>query len=141
MAEEIILCHGAPYDEDAYLIDATSVDESYRCLDKKHPKARFCLFGHTHIPTLVVRRSTHARPQLLQWSETINLASGGVYLINPGSVGQPRDGIELASFGILDTDSMNYRNLRAHYDVKKTQRKVLDAGLPPELAQRLAEGR
>jgi diadenosine tetraphosphatase ApaH/serine/threonine PP2A family protein phosphatase len=63
-----------------------------------------------------------------------------MYLINPGSVGQPRDGIPLASFGILDADRSTYTTIRVAYDVEKTRRKILEAGLPRELAWRLAEG-
>ncbi len=143
MAENgtILLCHGTPYDEDAYLLDAGSVEESFRCLESKHPRARFCFLGHTHLPTMVLKKTGSSRPQVLKWRETVDLQPAGVYLINPGSVGQPRDGIALASFGILDTSRMIYSNLRIAYDVQETQRKILHAGLPPGLAQRLAEGR
>jgi len=137
----ILLCHGTPYDEDAYLMDARSVDESYRCLEKKYSKVRFCFLGHTHVPAVVVRKRGSSKPQVMEWRERIELTPAGVYLINPGSVGQPRDGIALASFGILDTGRMIYRNSRARYNVQETQRKILQAGLPSGLAQRLAEGR
>lgn len=138
---ETLLCHGTPYDEDAYLIDSRSIAESFRCVDSEHPRARFCLFGHTHVPFVVVRRKGWQRPQVVQRREKIDLEPGAVYLINPGSVGQPRDGIALASFGILDTSGMIYRNIRARYAVQETQRKILHAGLPSGLAHRLAEGR
>lgn len=137
----ILLCHGTPYDEDAYLMDARSVEESYRCLESRHPKVKFCFVGHTHVPTVVVRKKGPVKPQLVQWRESIDLDAAGVYLINPGSVGQPRDGIALASFGILDSGRMIYRNIRARYAVQETQRKILHAGLPSGLAHRLAEGR
>jgi diadenosine tetraphosphatase ApaH/serine/threonine PP2A family protein phosphatase len=77
----------------------------------------------------------------VQWREKLELEAEAVYLINPGSVGQPRDGIALASFGILDTGRMIYSNIRVRYAVQETQRKILLAGLPSGLAQRLAEGR
>ena len=139
--EGILLCHGTPYDEDAYLMDIGTIAESYRCLDQSHPKTRFCLHGHTHYPQVVVRRVERKKPEVLQRQEETRLEPGATYLINPGSVGQPRDGIALASFGILDTIRLVYRNLRVSYGVQETQRKVLQAGLPPELARRLAEGR
>jgi len=138
---DVLLCHGTPYDEDAYLMDAHSVDESYRTLDSQYPRARFCFLGHTHIPTLVARKKGAARPQVMEWRETVELDAAGVYLINPGSVGQPRDGIPLASFGILDSGRMVYRNIRVRYAVQETQRKILAAGLPSSLARRLGEGR
>jgi predicted phosphodiesterase len=138
---EILLCHGTPYDEDAYLMDTNSIEASWRCLDSEHRGVRFCFFGHTHVPFVLVRRKGTARPQVVKWRETLELDPGAAYLINPGSVGQPRDGIALASFGILDTGRMIYRNVRARYAVLETQRKILQAGLPPGLAHRLAEGR
>jgi predicted phosphodiesterase len=138
---EILLCHGTPYDEDAYLMDTRSIEDTYSCLDSEHPNVRFCLSGHTHVPLMVVRRKGSKAPQAVRRRESIDLEPDAVYLINPGSVGQPRDGIELASFGILDTGRMIYRNIRAQYDVQETQRKILHAGLPPGLAQRLADGR
>jgi predicted phosphodiesterase len=133
--------HGTPYDEDAYLMDTYSIEESFRFIDSAHRRARFCFFGHTHVPLVVVRRKGARRPQVVPWQERIDLEPGAAYLINPGSVGQPRDGIALASFGILDTGGMIYRNIRARYAVQETQRKILLAGLPPGLANRLAEGR
>jgi predicted phosphodiesterase len=120
---------------------ARSVEESYRCLDSKHPRVTFCFLGHTHVPTVMVRKKGSAKPRVTGWGETIHLEPAGTYLINPGSVGQPRDGIALASFGILDAGRMIYRNIRARYDVQETQRKILHAGLPSGLARRLGEGR
>jgi len=139
--ESVLLCHGTPYDEDVYLMDAGSIAESFDILDSEHPDVRFCFHGHTHVPLVVTRRRANARPQVIQRQETVELEPGAVYLINPGSVGQPRDGIALASFGILDTGRMIYTNVRARYAVQETQRKILLAGLPASLASRLAEGR
>ena len=119
----ILLCHGTPYDEDAYLMDAYSVDESFRTLDSQFPAVRFCFIGHTHIPTVVVRKKRTARPQVMEWRETVELDTAGVSLINPGSVGQPRDGIPLASFGILDS---------GEYGLQEYSRTVCRAGDPAE---------
>ena len=138
---DILLCHGTPYDEDAYLMDARSIEKSFRYVDSEHPEVRFCFFGHTHVPFVMVRRKGSKRPQVVQWQEKFELEPQAVYLINPGSVGQPRDGIALASFGILDTGGMIYRNIRARYAVQETQRKILQAGLPSGLAHRLTGGR
>ena len=137
----VLLCHGTPYDEDAYLMDAGSVGRSFRALDSRHAGVRFCLIGHTHVPVVVARRTRTARPEMVRGGEVVPLEPDATYLINPGSVGQPRDGIALASFGILDTDGMTYRNVRLHYDMLETQRKILDAGLPASLAYRLEQGR
>ena len=136
----ILLCHGTPYDEDAYLLDRGSVAESFRCLDEKFPEARFCLHGHTHVPLVVERRKGES-PRVITGQERVALEPGATYLINPGSVGQPRDGNALASFGILDTGAAAWSNRRVAYGLRETQRKIIDAGLPAGLARRLAEGR
>jgi predicted phosphodiesterase len=139
--ESVLLCHGTPFDEDVYLMDEGSILDTYDTLDSEYPRARVCFNGHTHVPLVVSRRKAGARPQVMRRQETVQMEPGAVYLINPGSVGQPRDGIALASFGILDTGRMIYTNVRAPYAVQETQRKILDAGLPASLAHRLAEGR
>jgi predicted phosphodiesterase len=139
--EGILLCHGTPYDEDAYLLDHESMERSFRCLDTEWPGIGFCFHGHTHAPLVASRRRGESRIHVHVWQETTELDAHSLYLVNPGSVGQPRDGIAMASFGILDTGSMLYTNLRASYGVHETQRKVVRAGLPLALARRLAQGR
>jgi predicted phosphodiesterase len=139
--ESVLLCHGTPFDEDVYLMDAVSIADTYAALDAEHPGVRFCFHGHTHVPLIVARRRPNARPQVIRGQEPVELEPGTVYLINPGSVGQPRDGIALASFGILDTGRMVYANVRTQYAVQETQRKIQLAGLPASLAHRLAGGR
>jgi predicted phosphodiesterase len=141
LEDGVLICHGTPYDEDSYLMDIGTIAESYRCLDRGHPNTRFCLYGHTHFPQVVVRRGDQKKPEVIRRQEETRLEPGATYLINPGSVGQPRDGIALASFGILDTSRLVYRNLRVAYGVRETQRKILQEGLPSDLARRLAEGR
>ncbi len=138
--EQVILCHGTPFDEDVYLMDESSIMDTYDYLDAELPTARVCFNGHTHVP-LVVGRRRGAQPQVIRRHQTLELAPDTVYLVNPGSVGQARDGIASASFGILDTGSMVYTNVRVPYAVQETQRKILQAGLPASLAHRLADGR
>jgi diadenosine tetraphosphatase ApaH/serine/threonine PP2A family protein phosphatase len=70
---------------------------------------------------------------------TLDLRSGGPYLVNPGSVGQPRDGDTFASYVVADGDSVLYRFVE--YDIRKAQAKIRAAGLPDMLADRLAVGR
>jgi predicted phosphodiesterase len=137
----ILLCHGTPYDEDAYLLDQGTMEKSFRCLDAEWPEIGFCFHGHTHSPLVASRRRGEVRIRMHTWQETTELDEQSVYLVNPGSVGQPRDGIAMASFGILDTGRMVYTNRRAPYRVRETQKKIVQAGLPHALARRLAEGR
>jgi len=67
--------------------------------------------------------------------------SGNRYLINPGSVGQPRDENPRASFGLFDTDAFTYENVRVPYDTELAAEKVRAAGLPDRLARRLLRGK
>ena len=132
------ICHGAPFDEDHYIFDAEDarrgLSDSTRAL---------CLFGHTHLP-VVFRRVDDAfsggtpDPD----SETVvRLQRGAKYLVNPGSVGQPRDGDSRAGYAILDDEAQELTMVRVRYPVEEAQAKILAAGLPPSLANRLALGR
>ena len=96
-----------------------------------------CFFGHTHVPVAfvrdnVVRGGTYSK---------FKTEPGKKYFINVGSVGQPRDGNPKASYVIYDLDEGSIEIRRLDYDIGKTQRKILEAGLPPRLAHRLAEGK
>jgi len=111
-----------------------SKEEAYRALLKQLKNLAF--FGHTHIP---------AGYRL--WGPEVDKVSlnplyirAGRYLINPGSVGQPRDGNPKASFGIFDFDEKTFTLHRVEYDVKAAAREILRAGLPEFLAGRLIMG-
>ena len=132
------ICHGAPFDEDYYIFDA---GDARRGLDTaRRPR---CLFGHTHLP--VVFQQTPAGFDGFIPEETgdtrLELAPDTRYLVNVGSVGQPRDGDPRAAFAIYDTRSATVTMRRVQYDVDGAQRRILAAGLPASLANRLAIGR
>ena len=136
--DRVEICHGAPFDEDHYIFDAG--DARRALIDATRA---LCLFGHTHLP-VVFRRVDDAYsggtpdPD----SETVvKLQRGAKYLINPGSVGQPRDGDARAGYAILDDDTQELTMVRVPYPVEEAQAKILAAGLPPSLANRLALGR
>jgi diadenosine tetraphosphatase ApaH/serine/threonine PP2A family protein phosphatase len=137
----VVICHGTPMDEDEYMLSSAAVEESYRWIDSQRSRTRCCFHGHSHLPMVIERPGERKQVQVLRGKEEFRLKPEYTYLINPGSVGQPRDGNPRASFGIFDTESLVYRNLRVAYAVKETQRKILKAGLPGELARRLADGR
>jgi predicted phosphodiesterase len=133
----ILLCHGTPYDEDEYLASASAVEESLRWLEQERPAVRCCLHGHTHVPAAVEFRAGRWRRLA---AGPVRLERSARYLLNPGSVGQPRDGNPLASFGILDLSRDIWRVVRVPYDVAGAQEKITAARLPPALAERLAGG-
>jgi diadenosine tetraphosphatase ApaH/serine/threonine PP2A family protein phosphatase len=74
-------------------------------------------------------------------AESVVIEPGSKYFINVGSVGQPRDGDWRACYAIYDIDHQMVVFRRVEYDITTTQRKILDAGLPSALAERIAEGR
>jgi predicted phosphodiesterase len=137
--DELEVCHGSPLDEDLYVVadlDAIrSIDVARRSL---------CLFGHTHVAMSAKldagRRFEIRAPQGHPEFET-DLEPSTKYLINPGSVGQPRDGDSRAAYAIADTGTKVVTLYRVAYPIERAQRKILDAGLPPMLAYRLGMGR
>jgi diadenosine tetraphosphatase ApaH/serine/threonine PP2A family protein phosphatase len=96
---------------------------------------RFCFFGHTHLPRIF----TEEGEQIPDSTDWIPLPASA--LVNPGSVGQPRDGNPEASFAVVDLGVPAVRFGRVPYDVPTTQAKIRDAGLPEMEAARLAYGR
>ncbi len=139
--DEVLLCHGSPIDEDEYLLPGQAVRDAYRFLEERMPRVRLCFHGHTHVPLAASLGKGDRSPRMLDAARPLHLDPDTVYLLNPGSVGQPRDGNSRASFGILDTGSGTFTNIRVAYAFGETQRKIQEAGLPPALARRLGEGR
>jgi predicted phosphodiesterase len=90
---------------------------------------QICFIGHTHVPSVCGENL-----------RTFTFKKDMRFLINVGSVGQPRDGSPQLSFGIFDTASWTYQNIRADYDVKSASKAILNSGLPSTLAKRLFQG-
>ena len=131
------ICHGAPWDEDAYLFDERDVERERASLSRP-----LCLFGHTHVPSIFRIESTVEAMLPVRGERCrIPIDPNARYLVNCGAVGQPRDSDPRAAFGLLDTATRGLTIVRTPYDVAAAQTKIMDAGLPPVLAQRLALGR
>ncbi len=135
VAPMLEICHGAPFDEDHYVFDAT---DAGRAMDAAH--GRICLFGHTHLPAVFTTPQDPATRTAGLADDELNLPVTGPALINVGSVGQPRDGDPRAAYGLLDMTRKTVQLRRVGYDVAGAQRRILDAGLPAWLAHRLAKG-
>jgi diadenosine tetraphosphatase ApaH/serine/threonine PP2A family protein phosphatase len=136
--EVIQICHGSPFDEDAYIFDDL---DAVRAL--KVSTRPLCLFGHTHYPVTFELSADHfdtAGPATSAEMRLV-LRDGSKYLVNPGAVGQPRDGDPRAAYAIADTKAKHVELYRLQYPVEVTQGKIIDAGLPEVLAQRLGLGR
>ena len=131
------ICHGAPFDEDVYLIDGQDIR---RALETS--THTLCLFGHTHVPGVFRREGDEiCRMGPQRDGFHLRLEEGASFLVNVGAVGQPRDGDWRAAFGVLDTETRALAGRRVAYDVKSAQKKITAAGLPEVLAQRLSIGR
>jgi len=132
----VMLCHGSPTDEDEYVF--TDLEAARIFLEFE---SRIILFGHTHLPTIFeLDKEGILYGNLVVGPRTLELEPSCRYLINPGSVGQPRDRNPLSSFAILDSEAQTIEFGRVPYDISSTQRSIVEAGLPKILADRLGFG-
>ncbi len=130
------ICHGSPLDEDQYVFSMFDAWEIFERFD-----ADLIFFGHTHVPSLFAVRGRETQVALLRGtSGTIQIEPGTRYLINPGSIGQPRDRDPRAAFMTYDSERGRVRWHRVGYPVERAQQRILKAALPRVLAERLALG-
>jgi predicted phosphodiesterase len=131
------VAHGTPIDEDAYIFGEIEALNVFR-----QTTFALCFFGHSHFP-VVFGLSPDAIQTVLTTSPSFRfrLEPGVRYLVNPGSIGQPRDGNPLASYAMFDSATRTVSVHRIPYRIERTQQKILDAGLPRPLADRLGLGR
>lgn len=130
------ICHGSPYDEDAYLFSGFEARMAF----EEFP-AGLTFFGHTHIACMFVEEAGEVMGYGLQGSEgELQLDASMRYLINPGSVGQPRDGDPRAAFAIFDGAAGTVVWHRVDYDIRRARERILENNLPRMLADRLAVG-
>jgi predicted phosphodiesterase len=132
----LAICHGSPLDEDTYVFTDGDAFEIFSAFP-----VPLTFFGHTHIPSifsLVGRRLDVTA--LRGTAGRIVLDPRGRYLINPGSIGQPRDRDPRASYMTYDSERRVVRWYRVTYPIPEAQRRIVKAGLPQPLADRLAVG-
>lgn len=131
-----LLCHGSPVNEDEYVFTEWHAAQIFIESD-----APVVLYGHTHLPVIFsLDRQGRVDGELVRGGATYRLDPEKRYLINPGSVGQPRDRNPESSFAIFDSGRRTVQFFRVGYDYTKTQTAILKAGLPRVLADRLAFG-
>jgi len=132
--------HGSPLDEDEYMLAPADAGQVFSYL-----QAPLTFFGHTHVQGGFIwnqaRVETIEKTSLRDERQTLELTADCTYLINPGSVGQPRDGDPRAAYVLYNGDEHFLIFYRLPYDVSAAQAKIRRAGLPPILADRLAAGR
>ncbi len=134
--ENFLICHGSPMDEDIYILSNYEASESF-----VKTKEKLIFFGHSHIPCIFTMEKNNISGFLIKGDYLhLKLKKTMRYLINPGSIGQPRDGNPKASYLIFDSKNYSITLFRINYDYKSTQRSIMNAGLPIHLASRLERG-
>lgn len=136
LEEDVLLVHATPDTPDRwrYLHGAEDARSSFEAMHHE-----FCFSGHSHRPGAFVKRPG-GNIEVLPASD-FTLDPGSAWIVNPGSVGQPRDGDPRASFGIFDTESRRFQLRRLSYPIPEVQGKMEKQGLPRFLIERLSRGR
>jgi len=135
--DNITICHGSIPDPDFYITSPQGALPSFEAMT-----GDLGFFGHTHSAEYFVQReagelSEHRpAPRGTTWS----MEAEHKYLVNPGAVGQPRDGNPKAAYAIYDEESGQIELRRVDYDIAATQQKMIAAGLPASMSQRLSHG-
>lgn len=123
---DIMFVHSSPYEPEEwhYVLSVLDVLHALRSFDEG-----ICFIGHTHTPAIYSDAGRVGR-----------VRKGTKMLVNVGSIGQPRDGNPRLSYGVFDTEAWEYENIRVEYDIEKAAEKIMEAGLPRALADRLFLG-
>ncbi|WP_005034990.1 metallophosphoesterase family protein [Holophaga foetida] len=137
VGEDYVISHGSPLDEDSYLLHPQDALEAFDGFE-----GPLCFFGHTHLPCCfeLDEVAQVLTPYLLEPGEWFQLKKDCRYLVNPGSVGQPRDRDPRLSFMTYDTRRKRLKLHRLEYDHSGAAREILEARLHPNLAERLFYG-
>jgi predicted phosphodiesterase len=122
----LLFVHSSPMDPESwhYIITVAHAANLFSSFDES-----ICFIGHTHIPGIFNPKK-----------KALSITKDDRYIINVGSVGQPRDGNPMLSFGILDTDVWEFKIIRKAYDIGTASAKIFEKGLPHELGLRLLYG-
>ncbi|HUI46356.1 MAG TPA: metallophosphoesterase family protein [Nitrospirota bacterium] len=136
---DFYLFHGSIHDTNRYILFRDDAVDNFRELARQRHSPDLGFFGHSHIMTVLIEQDGIISTSLSH--ADLFLHQGKRYLINPGSVGQPRDGDPRAAFLVYDDRDRKVTFYRIEYDLRRCQDKIINAGLPPRLAERLAWGR
>jgi predicted phosphodiesterase len=134
--DRFTLAHGSPRQPVwEYILDPQTADMNFDAFETP-----YCLVGHSHLPLVFHRPPEDGRTEMhaVPWGQKLELEPR--MILNPGSVGQPRDMDPRAAFALVDTESMTWLPLRVEYDVSEVQNRMMQAGLPERQALRLMAG-
>lgn len=134
--DDFLLVHGSPREPVMeYILSISVARQNFDCF-----RTKYCLVGHTHVPQ-VYSLDDENNCAATRFLPTVKLVTGETRLIiNPGAVGQPRDGHPQASYAIYDNKVKIIQLRRVSYDIRQTQDRIMKSGLPPRLASRLETG-
>lgn len=134
--DEITFAHGSPREPVwEYLLDTRNATENFGYFDTP-----YCFVGHTHLPTIYSLQNGQYHADLITPEDDTIFQLESRAIINPGSVGQPRDRDPRAAYAIYDREQMTVEFRRVSYDIKAVQERMHQADLPHRHIQRLAEG-
>ena len=136
LEQDIQISHGSPHDEDFYILSHSDAQPILH-----QSESWIVFYGHTHLPMIYSTESRFSQHYPEEDEFYYRLSGDRQYLINPGSVGQPRDLNPKASFALLDAAEKLIYIKRVEYDIQAAQRKIREAGLPTWHADRLTDGR
>lgn len=130
--------HATPYEPRMWYY-ITSIEEA--AFNFQFFETKFCFVGHTHIPVIISMDKDQKIKVSQETFFEFNNADETHYLVNVGSIGQPRDKNPMSCYGIIDTEACTFSLRRAAYDIKKCQEKMRKNKLPEFLVARLEEGK
>lgn len=136
--DQFLAVHGAPWDPYAYIFTSGAALRGFSYMRNHHPSINLCFFGHTHQRALYTSEE-NAVKEVAEGTH-YTLGDQGLFLINPGSVGQSRDGRPGASYIIYNSEKQELEYVHVPYNIERTQQKVAAAKLPLKLAERLSQG-
>lgn len=130
--ENILFVHGSPDNpsEYEYILDNYSARVNFRAFTEA-----ICFHGHSHYPLIFEEKKFGVKVV-----KPDDVKKGRRYIINAGSVGQPRDGDPRLAFGVFDTEKFKFKLVRLEYDIESASKKIIAEGLPVRLAERLFMG-
>ncbi|OQA19413.1 MAG: phosphodiesterase [bacterium ADurb.Bin363] len=140
VGDSIYIVHGSPLDKDEYLSYKYQTKANFEFLENNKPNIKLCFFGHTHSQAIWFKRGDGSifNPSIKGKAFPVN--SDCLYLINPGSVGQARGQGAMACYLVYDSEKKNITFQQIEYDYKSAAKKIIQAGLPPFLGERLEKG-
>jgi diadenosine tetraphosphatase ApaH/serine/threonine PP2A family protein phosphatase len=134
--DDVTLVHGSPRNPIwEYILDWHTA-----LINFDYFETRFCFVGHTHLPILYQMKEGQSGPSIQMLPANHQFKLEGRMIINPGSVGQPRDRDPRAAYAIFDSNEGTWQEHRVVYDVEFTQKRMTQSGLPERNALRLTEG-